>query len=294
MNELVLKIADFTIKIFTRKPNIDFLISENYEPFKIKNTGLPDISIELIPGFPDWFKNSKELFKAEHEGSDNDSAYFWSINQFVDHKIIFTSDPGFTKFPVLALVLTNKSKNWKMYLPEVAYLKSYKVDPFLYPMGPLIMYYITAFNNAVMIHGSGINYQSGGIVFSGVSGVGKSTMAEIWKNNGAEIINDDRLIVRKMDNQFYFYNTPMYYPDGPKKGLLKKLFLIKHGQKNRANKLNTINAITKTMANCIHHGYDKSLINSLLETLGEICAELPVYELEFLPDNSIFTYINQL
>ena len=70
-------------------------------------------------------------------------------------------------------------------------------------------------------------------LFTGVSGVGKSTMAKLWKNTGACVLNDDRLVIRYVDGIVKIYNNPMpYYSQKPQHGVLKKIFLIQHSLEN--------------------------------------------------------------
>ena len=52
-----------------------------------------------------------------------------------------------------------------------------EIDPFEYPLDGLILYYLTVIHGDIMIHASGVNNAGHGYIFSGVSGKGKSTMA---------------------------------------------------------------------------------------------------------------------
>ncbi|NOZ47607.1 MAG: hypothetical protein GXO79_12620 [Chlorobi bacterium] len=282
------KIADFCIGVFTQDAGTELVLSENYSPFIYTNKNTTDISIEVKTGIPPNFLSTKEIYKAKHEGSSNNSAYFWSIHNLGENKkIVFTSNPGNTQFPYLALVLSAKSKNWQLYFDTNKTI----IDPFIYPIGPLIMYYVATFNNACMIHASGVEMNEAGYIFSGVSGIGKSTMAELFHQKGAKIINDDRLIIRKIKNEFYVYNTPMYYPDESKKMRLNKLFLLRQEEQNILHQIHGAKAIANIFANCIHHNYDNILLNSLINLLTELINKAGVYELGFLPHTSVVEYI---
>ena len=67
-----------------------------------------------------------------------------------------------------------------------------------------------------MIHASGVYYNGRGYLFSGVSGKGKTTMAGLWDNIGAQVIHDDRLIIRSIDGVYRMFNTPVYRNDEPR------------------------------------------------------------------------------
>lgn len=64
--------------------------------------------------------------------------------------------------------------------------------------------------DAVILHGSVVEHNGKALIFSGASGVGKSTQAELWKKNYAsEILNGDRVIVRRIGNKWFAFGIPM-------------------------------------------------------------------------------------
>ena len=85
-----------------------------------------------------------------------------------------------------------------------------KILPLKYPLGPIIMHYMTLKADAVMMHASCAFDGVKARIFSGFSGAGKSTMSKIWSEARNQIINDDRLIIRKQGDDYVVYNTPMY------------------------------------------------------------------------------------
>lgn len=62
---------------------------------------------------------------------------------------------------------------------------------------------------ALIFHSSYINWNGKGILFAGRSGTGKSTQADLWKNYAdADIINGDRVLLRKREGRWYSYGYP--------------------------------------------------------------------------------------
>ena len=59
----------------------------------------------------------------------------------------------------------------------------------------------------VLVHSCGIDVNGDGYLFAGNSTNGKSTLAELWKDHG-KILNDDRIVIRFWDGQFWMYSTP--------------------------------------------------------------------------------------
>ena len=66
-------------------------------------------------------------------------------------------------------------------------------------------------HHMVQIHSSMIDYQGKGILFLGPSGIGKTTMAELWsKYRDALIINGDMNFVQETDECFLGWGTPWH------------------------------------------------------------------------------------
>jgi len=128
-------------------------------------------------------------------------------------------------------------------------------------------------------------------MFSGFSGAGKSTISGIWAREGAQIINDDRLVIRKKDGVFWVYNTPMYYVDSSKKANLNAIYLIKHSPMNVLKNLTGALAVSRVMAFCIQNNFDRSFIDRRLSFFFFFCAVTPVAELGFVPDKEVVAFI---
>lgn len=91
--------------------------------------------------------------------------------------------------------------------------------------------------NAFVLHASAVLLNGSVYMFSAPSGVGKSTHASIWKRCfGAEVINDDKPLIRYQDGAFTAYGTPWCgsgFERLNKSGVVKALFFIKRATENR-------------------------------------------------------------
>jgi hypothetical protein len=158
-------------------------------------------------------------------------------------------------------------------------------------MGPIIMHYFTVNTDAVLIHAACTFDGKKGRIFSGFSGAGKSTISKIWGDAGNLIINDDRLIIRKLEDGYYVYNTPMYYEDRPKKTPLSSVFLISHSPENKIKQIRGALAVSKVLAFCIQNNFDPDFVQNRLNFFSQLCLEVPVYELGFVPDEHVIQFI---
>lgn len=226
----------------------------------------------------------KEIYSAK-----NEELALWTIYE-ADGGIcihVYDSDE-LTRLQHIAFYQEDKQE-WTIYsdLNENQELESLR-----YPMLPLILYYLSTQTESLLVHASGVFDGTHGRIFSGFSGVGKSTMAGIWQNTGAQIINDDRLMLRKLDGRWWMFNTPMYYTDVPK-APLDFIYLPFHHSENTYERGVGIQMSMRFMAHCIQHGYNAAHVQWHLNQLMDISTEIPITRLGVVPNAEVLTFIKQ-
>ena len=87
------------------------------------------------------------------------------------------------------------------------------------------------------------------------------------------------------------YNTPMLYEDIPKEAPLHSIYIIHHAAENSINRLSGAHAVSRLMAHCIQHSYNKTFIQHHLEFLSQLCNYISVYNVGFQPDTQIVDLI---
>ncbi len=287
---VTLRVAGFTITL-RRSPGGPLLCLETGYVRYIQPapTATPDVMVVAHAGIPqDLATETDVLYKATKADQD-----FWTICQHgAGYRLITYSQttPGI----IQQVVLTDDDfRHWQVYAREQPANASgaIAVCPLEYPLGPLLFYYLTVNHDALMIHASGIHDGSAGRLFSGFSGVGKSTMARIWASTGSQVINDDRLIIRMEAHGYSIHNTPMPYADEPKQTGLDALYLPYHSPVNQAQRLRPAQAVSNLLAYSIVHGYDKRFLQHHLDFLVGLTAALPTTSLGVVPDPAIIHFI---
>jgi hypothetical protein len=275
-------IAEFSIQLLS---DSILELEEGYLPFmvdKIENE--PDITIQCFAGIPENpFENDILVFEAE-----NEEQKFYSIYK-VGNELGFIIYNQQTKNEIQQIALLDSTfTHWKVYskLTPDNHILALK-----YPLGPIVMLYMTLNSDAVLMHASCAYDGTSSRIFSGFSGAGKSTISQLWAAFGNSIINDDRIIIRKQQNGYFVHNTPMYYKDMPKKAPLSSIYLISHFPENKAKRITGALAISKVMAFCIQNNFDRQFIQSRLNFFSELCLQIPVYELGFVPNESVVNYV---
>lgn len=277
-------IAGFNIRIQSDKiENIS--LKNSYSGFIAQNVVEYDVLITTHDFIPEELLDKTEML---FEGKENQRKYFSIFKHKNGYKLIVYDQSEENNIQQVAL-LNSDLNAWTIYFQNSTIgNNSY---PLMYPMGPLIFYYLTVKFDAIMIHASGIFDGETGRLFTGVSGVGKSTMANIWKDSGGLIINDDRLIIRKEGDDFYMYNTPMFYVDQNKKAKLNHIYALKHAPKNRSESLVGVKAVSRLMAFCIQHSYKQEFIEHHLNFISNLCSTISLEEIGFVPNNEIINFI---
>ena len=280
LNQFSLNIADFSIKLYSES-EID--LEEGYLSF-LSNTQNHDTTIECFSDINSpIFENKNLVFEAA-----NEIQKFYSIYKFkTDLGFVIYNQQNINEVQQTA-ILSKNFKHWQIFAkPD----EKGNLNPLRYPMGPIIMQYLTVKSEAVMIHASCVFDGEKGRIFTGFSGTGKSTISQIWSEAGNQVINDDRLIIRKTDTGYFVYNTPMYYRDSPKKAPLNSIFLISHYPENKIKKLTGAIAVSKVLAFCIQNNFDRFFIQNNLDFLTALSTQIAVYELGFVPNSSVVDYV---
>lgn len=89
--------------------------------------------------------------------------------------------------------------------PEHIYIEQYTgnmahIEAYLFGT---IFSFILHLKNYIVLHGSAINYNNQAYIISGKSGSGKSTTALYLYNKGYQLISDDVLVIKPINNQYY-------------------------------------------------------------------------------------------
>lgn len=271
-------IADIILHIKSEKT---IELEDGYVPFLVENTANEDIIVTCHQYLPEVDYTSYSLvFEAK-----NEQQRFYSIYATPDALCFVIFDQNTINTVQQIAYLNSDNDSWTVFSANSMSLK--------YPMGAIIMHYFCLHTDVVMMHASCVFDGKKGRIFSGFSGAGKSTMSMLWAKSGALIVNDDRLIIRKINDEFWVYNTPMYYVDVPKKVKLDEVFLISHATQNVSKRINGALAVSKVMAFCIQNNFDGQSIQKRLDFFDHLCSKVNVYELGFVPNDSVVNYIVQ-
>lgn len=144
--------------------------------------------------------------------------------------------------------------------------------------------------NGLFLHASAVVRDGKAYLFSGFCGAGKSTHARLWLDTfggDCRIINDDKPALRCLDGVWYAYGTPWCGKDGinrNEKIPLAGICFLKQAPHNQIRRLRPAEAIPLLLSQTLHKMEDQRRLNALLGYLEKLLSQIPVYELENLPE----------
>lgn len=142
----------------------------------------------------------------------------------------------------------------------------------------------------VMLHCSFVDDGDGAILFTGASGVGKSTQAALWeKFAGARIINGDRAFVSCKKGVVRAYGLPFAGSSGICKNesaAVKCIVLLKQAKANRAVLLSGAQAFKALFVSEFIDRWLPEDIGAAADITKQLVDSVPVVMLECLPERS--------
>ncbi len=147
---------------------------------------------------------------------------------------------------------------------------------------------ILLMHSRFFLHASLVAAPYGGLLFTGDSGIGKSTQAELWRAHmGSTVINGDRAIIGKVQGTWRAYGSPYagssgYYvrQDVP----IRAVILLEQAGVNQIHPVSPGEAFRRLLLQISADHTRADSVNRLCDLVAELIADVPVYCLRCTPD----------
>lgn len=152
-------------------------------------------------------------------------------------------------------------------------------------------------HNGLLLHAAFVRWQEKGILFTGPSGIGKSTQAELWQRFcGSETINGDRAALRKTDGVWQAWGLPYAGTSGiyrNEAAPVAAIVLLAQGTEDRLERLSHVEAFRGLYPQTTIHRWEAEFVRRAGDLLLELAGQIPVYRLTCLPHKEAVELLKQ-
>ncbi|MCI7098418.1 MAG: hypothetical protein MR966_05790 [Lachnospiraceae bacterium] len=170
------------------------------------------------------------------------------------------------------------------YLPEGAQFFSEVSNSFFHIGWETLLLH----EKRMILHAACVDTPHGGILFSGSSGVGKSTQADLWcRFMNARLLNGDRTVLHAEQKGWMAYGSPYagssrcYVNDSCP---VKAVVMLKQTKQCTLRRLGMAEAFHKVYAQATVNSWNTEYVTTLCDLIIALVTDIPVYELSCTPD----------
>lgn len=149
----------------------------------------------------------------------------------------------------------------------------------------------------MILHASFIRSEEKGILFTGVSEIGKSTQAKLWTQyEQAEVINGDRTILHKIEGRWYGYGSPyagssrIYRNESAP---IRAVVALGKSEENICTRLTPGRAFGMIYSGITLNLWNREYMNRATDMISELCVEVPIFHMNCRPDRSAVECLKQ-
>lgn len=142
--------------------------------------------------------------------------------------------------------------------------------------------------DGVMIHSSSVLVDGKVLIFAGMSGAGKTTLARLWQANGAILLNDERNLIHGRKGSIRAGASPWHGEENrvnPATGPLAGIFFLNQAPSNRLHPLPLSESLPKLLTTAFIPVFMPEGPNRTLETCQAILEGVPAFGMDFTPDS---------
>ncbi len=193
-----------------------------------------------------------------------------------------------------AALALRKSGLHSLYLPKVA-IDRYQGNGALLPL--LGLDYVLMGHNCLLLHSSVVEFSGKTLLFSGDSGVGKSTQADLWQQHmGATVRNGDRCALSLRGETFWGGGCPYAGSSGiydPGEAPLAGIVFLEQGPENHIRPLTGREAFTMLFAQSLANPWDADFTDNLCDLISRLIQSVPIYKMTCVADGSAVELVHR-
>ena len=282
-SRLAMEIGGFTFGMHCQ-PDMSVHLDKDHQNFVLPNPPANGCDFELDVSWAD------SLSLPAKEASFV-SGGLWSAFRVSSGTEFYLNSPALGSSPYKAGWFDDSFSRGHVVFNRALISADNKICPLEYPIDELITMHRLSLGAGVEVHALGLADEDGqGYLFLGHSGAGKSTSARLWMSEpGVKLLSDDRIIIRKHDNEFWMYGTPWHGDAGvssPGRAPLSAIFFLEQAPVNQFLRISPATAAAELFARAFVPHYLEPGIRFTLGFLDELTHAIPCSTFRFTPTES--------
>ncbi|MBN1234255.1 MAG: hypothetical protein JXA60_12945 [Candidatus Coatesbacteria bacterium] len=260
-----------TLKVSIEKDLLDSVDLSRYSAFITNEVPMLEILFFKIP-FPENWESTREV--EERTGYLPDGTFFtflWNVFGVCRNNICY-----YGLLPYTSPDMVNSLKTFSMMLDN-----SFRV----------CFSYMFTRCNQTFIHGAGIIRNNLGLIFTGKSGAGKSTVSGFSKQ--FPVISDDLLVVSMNGNYPMLLGCPFFgdYRNSPQmEAPLHAIFFLVQSRDDRIEK---INGFRELLSSIMTLSYGRDTNRFYFDFAGSLFEKVPIWNLYFTKSDNFWKVIEE-
>lgn len=276
-------IAEHIIELDLRSTEITFDELASFKPFVTDSCTEPTCTIVVDDATHSYPKSSLRLVRDVDTGNGLISVYrHHEEGQDTGYQFIIRDIAGNA---CAMLKADNLFRHCVSALRGNSVMRSYGLNSVLM----LAYAFSTGRYGTILVHASMVRHAGKAYAFVAPSGTGKSTQVSNWLKNipNCDLMNDDNPVFRVKDGTVVAYGspwsgkTPCYRNVSAPLGGISK---IVRDDRNWLEQLQPITAFVEVLTSCSMMKWDEELYKTMMTTVSDLVALVPVYNLHCLPD----------
>jgi MoaA/NifB/PqqE/SkfB family radical SAM enzyme len=274
------QIAGITIRVESELPITDSTFSPKFKCFETDGPGENVIALRHVFSLPDLSGNDLgvEVYRKAP----------WAIYRMGNSWIYVGIKPSPEKRKIDSVAVFNQDhSHGTLYHGErqkKLFLGGNLHSLTLFPTDQILLARVLADRGGCFLHSAGVILENKGLLFVGHSDAGKSTMAKMLKGK-AEILCDDRIIVRERPEGFRIYGTWSHgdvAEVSANSAPLKALLFLDQAKQNRLIPIeDKLQKFKKLLPYLIKPLETRDWWERMLSLVQRIANEVPCYSLQF-------------
>ena len=316
-HEVRLKIADTVILMRSRFPlakvsakDAAAMAIERFDSFFYRGARKPDIVVDIeitdrLPATP----GTKPVFITYHFQDNNEN---WRLLKRGDgyvfkcplenKKQVMLVNKKFDRVKAYLMPKTDNAPQIRAGAAVRRETRVWEITDLIYDfLQVLLINYFALRKSGVFTHAVGIKDTDGsGLLFAGKSGAGKSTTARLWhKHSKVMVLNDDRVIVRKVNGKFIMHGSPWhgefsdYLATRSGSAPLKRIFFIYHSPGNIAVPISPSKAFSLLYPALFPTFWDKNSLENIVAFCDDLVKNIRCYSLGFVNDKRVIGFVRK-